>query len=80
MRAHSGNAQTVAEFLQRRLARDHPQRITGLHATASHWFAEHNMLREAVVHALAAGEEDRAVELIEVPHYHYAAVFEPPPA
>src|SRR5215217_5916651 len=55
-----------AEFLQRRLARDHPERITRLHATASRWFAEHNLLREAVVHALAAGDEERAIELIEL--------------
>jgi serine/threonine-protein kinase PknK len=55
-----------AEFLQRRLARDHPEHITRLHATASRWFAEHNLLREAVVHALAAGDEERAIELIEL--------------
>jgi serine/threonine-protein kinase PknK len=55
-----------AEFLQRRLARDHPARITQLHATASRWFAEHNLLHEAVDHALAAGEEERAIELVEL--------------
>ena len=55
-----------AEFLQRRLARDQPERITQLHATASRWFAEHNLLREAVDHAMAAGEEERAIELVEL--------------
>jgi serine/threonine-protein kinase PknK len=37
-----------------------------LHAAASRWFAEHHLLREAVDHALAAGDEDRATELIEL--------------
>ena len=55
-----------AEFLQRRLARDQPERITQLHATASRWFAEHNLLREAVDHAMAAGDEERAIELAEL--------------
>jgi serine/threonine-protein kinase PknK len=54
-----------AEFLQRRLARDHPERIKQLHATAARWFAEHNLLREAVDHVMAAGDEERAVELME---------------
>ncbi len=54
-----------AQFLQRRLARDQPRRIAQLHATASRWFAEHHMLREAVDHALAAGEEEQATVLAE---------------
>ena len=55
-----------AEFLQRRLAREHPEDITQLHATASRWFAEHHLLREAVDHALAAGDEDRVRALAEL--------------
>jgi serine/threonine-protein kinase PknK len=55
-----------AEFLQRRLMRESPERIKQLHAAASRWFAEHHMLREAVDHALAAGNEERATELIEL--------------
>ena len=55
-----------AQFLQRRLARDQPVRIAPLHATASRWFAEHNLLREAVDHAMAAGEDERAMELVEM--------------
>jgi len=55
-----------AEFLQRRLERDRPARVTQLHATASRWFADRKLLREAVDHAMAAGEEDRAIELIEL--------------
>jgi len=55
-----------AEFLQRRLARDQPERITRLHAVASRWFAEHQLLREAVDHAMAAGDEERVRELAEL--------------
>lgn len=55
-----------AEFLLRRLERDHPERIVRLHGTASRWFAEHNLMREAVDHAIAAGEDERAVELMEL--------------
>lgn len=55
-----------AEFLQRRLAREHPEHITGLHATASRWFAEHHLLREAVDHAIAAGDEERVRALAEL--------------
>lgn len=54
-----------AEFLQRRLDRDHPELITPLHRKALEWFAGHHMLVEAVDHALAAGDTDRAVELVE---------------
>jgi len=54
-----------AEFLRRRLDRDHPELTTPLHRTASEWFADHHRLVEAVDHALAAGDTPRAVELVE---------------
>ncbi len=50
-----------AEFLRHRLERDHPERVEGLHRTASAWFAEHGYLNEAVDHALAAGDTAHAV-------------------
>jgi serine/threonine-protein kinase PknK len=55
-----------AQYLQRRLTRDQPLRISQLHKTASAWFAEHDMLREAVDHALAAGDEESATALAEM--------------
>lgn len=55
-----------AQFLQRRLAWDQPDRIAHLHAIASRWFAEHNLLREAVDHALLAEDEERATTLVEM--------------
>lgn len=54
-----------AEFLRRRLERDHPDWMTDLHRVAYRWFADHQFLREAVDHALAAGDEDWAVEKVE---------------
>ena len=57
--------QLFAEFLRRRLDRDHPELTTPLHRKASEWFASEHMLVEAVDHALAAGDTRRAVELVE---------------
>ncbi len=54
-----------SEFLQHRLERDHPEKITELHGAASEWFAERHFLNEAVDHALAAGDPARAVTLVE---------------
>ena len=54
-----------AEFLRRRLERDHPELTTPLHRKAMEWFADHHMLVEAVDHALAAGDTRGAVELVE---------------
>ena len=54
-----------ADFLRRRLERDHPDLVADLHSAASRWFAEHTMLSEAVDHALAAGDPDTAADLVQ---------------
>ncbi|MBV9321518.1 MAG: hypothetical protein JO106_16715, partial [Mycobacterium sp.] len=54
-----------AEFLRRRLARDHPERAQRLHRTAASWFIEHGYLNEAVNHALAADDPALAADLVE---------------
>lgn len=54
-----------ANHLHRRLERSAPQRVLELHRAASHWFADHGHTDEAVTHALAAGDSQRAVELVE---------------
>ncbi|WP_172652673.1 hypothetical protein [Rhodococcus opacus] len=54
-----------AEYLRRRLERDQPGRVVQFHRSASRWFAEHDLLSKAVDHALAAGDQDKAVSLIE---------------
>jgi len=54
------------DYLRARLERDRADEVDGLHRVASDWFAEHDMLNEAVDHALAAGDPDRAAELVEL--------------
>lgn len=52
------------DFLRRRLERDHPERVPELHRAAARWCAEHDLLRESVDHALAAGDTAFAVDLV----------------
>ncbi|RZI53784.1 MAG: protein kinase [Pseudonocardia sp.] len=54
-----------AQFLRRRLERDHPGRSEALHRAASQWLAEHNHLSDAVHHSIAAGDKRRALDLVE---------------
>ncbi len=56
--------QLFADYLRRRLERD-PDRVADLHRRASSWFLDHAMFREAVDHALAAGETEQATDLVE---------------
>ncbi|MET8648727.1 protein kinase domain-containing protein [Nocardia aurea] len=53
------------DFLRQRLERDRPERIGELHRVASRWLAEHRHVSEAVDHSLLAGDESRAVEIVE---------------
>jgi ATP/maltotriose-dependent transcriptional regulator MalT len=52
-------------FLCARLDREPPIAIAELHRRASAWHEQHQLLLQAVEHALAAGEPARAAELIE---------------
>ncbi|WP_214402395.1 LuxR C-terminal-related transcriptional regulator [Pseudonocardia lacus] len=54
-----------ADHLRRRLERDRPERVPGLHRCASDWFSAHDLVPEAVAHALAAGDPGRATDLVE---------------
>ena len=54
-----------ADYLRRRLDRDHPDRVVELHSRASAWFAEQDLVPEAVAHALAGGDVRRATDLVE---------------
>ncbi|HXH01723.1 MAG TPA: LuxR C-terminal-related transcriptional regulator [Candidatus Competibacteraceae bacterium] len=54
-----------AEFLQFRLQREHPTEIPLLHQRACDWFSAQGLWAEAVRHALAAGNESRAIELVQ---------------
>lgn len=53
-------------LLQSRLRRQaSPAEIMGLHRRASAWLAGNGLVREAISHALAAGDEASAVQIIE---------------
>ncbi|MCE1255229.1 MAG: LuxR C-terminal-related transcriptional regulator [Anaerolineae bacterium] len=54
-----------ADLLRAQLEHFSPGRAQALHSRASRWFAENGYLSEAITHALAAAELDRAVQLIE---------------
>jgi ATP/maltotriose-dependent transcriptional regulator MalT/serine/threonine protein kinase len=57
--------QLFRDFLRHRLSRDAPGQVCQLHRVASEWFAEHQLISEAVDHAQAAGDVERAVQLVE---------------
>lgn len=42
-----------------------PAQVAELHGRASRWYEENGFVREAIVHALAAGEELAAVQILE---------------
>lgn len=54
-----------ADLLRQRLQRENRELEPELHRRASEWFEEDGMIPEAVNHALAAGDSERAASLIE---------------
>ncbi len=52
-----------ADFLLAELVRRHPHELPGLHTRASEWFADKGLWREAVHHAIEAGDYGRAVDV-----------------
>ncbi|AGW92809.1 MULTISPECIES: LuxR C-terminal-related transcriptional regulator [Cupriavidus] len=54
-----------AEYLRTRLARERPQELAALHRRASEWYAGQSLWAEAVRHALAAGDVERAAAWVE---------------
>jgi LuxR family maltose regulon positive regulatory protein len=55
-----------AEVLQARLLDERPGQVPGLHRRASEWYEQNGELSEAVRHALAAGDFERAAYLVEL--------------
>jgi LuxR family maltose regulon positive regulatory protein len=55
----------LSDALRRRMVRQCPARLPGLHRRASRWFAEARLWPEAIRHALAAGEMELASLWIE---------------
>ncbi|MCP2319646.1 serine/threonine-protein kinase PknK [Nocardia amikacinitolerans] len=54
-----------AEHLRARLERTQPGKLKSLHRKASRWYAEHQLLRKSVDHALAATDLKMALDLVE---------------
>jgi LuxR family maltose regulon positive regulatory protein len=65
-----------AEVLRSRVQQAQPLLVPELHRRASAWCAREGLTREAIAHALAAGEYERAAALLEaiaVPLYQHGA-------
>jgi LuxR family maltose regulon positive regulatory protein len=54
-----------ADLLRQRLRRTIPDQVPNLHRRASGWYTRHGFQTEAVHHALAGGDVERAADLIE---------------
>jgi len=54
-----------ADLLRSRLQSATPERVTDLHRKAAVWYQEHDLVGEALRHALAAGETSWAARLVE---------------
>lgn len=55
-----------ADVLRARLLSERPGSVRTLHRRASGWYAENGEPSEAIRHALAAGDAERAADLVEV--------------
>jgi len=53
------------DLLRHRLHQENPQQKAELHLRACEWYAENDLISEAVNHALAAGDFERAATLME---------------
>ena len=58
--------QLFADVLRARLLAEQPDLVPVLHRRASDWCAQHDLSDEAIEHALAAGDVDRAATLVEL--------------
>jgi LuxR family maltose regulon positive regulatory protein len=54
-----------ADVLRKHLEHRHPHLLPELHLRASQWFEQNGFVAEAVRHSLTAGDQDRAIQLIE---------------
>ncbi len=54
-----------ADVLQARLLREEPNRVPDLHRRASRWYEQRGELSDAIRHALAGADYERAADMIE---------------
>ncbi len=55
-----------ADVLRARMLSEEPDQMPVLHRRASDWFEHHELVEDAVRHALAGGDFDRAAQLMEL--------------
>ncbi|GAA4974987.1 LuxR C-terminal-related transcriptional regulator [Kineococcus glutinatus] len=55
-----------ADVLRARLLDERPGEVAALHGRASEWFEQHGDRPEAIAHAFAAGDVERAAHLVEL--------------
>jgi LuxR family maltose regulon positive regulatory protein len=55
-----------ADVLQARLLDEAPELVPELHRRASRWYADHGEPAEAIRHAMAGGDVERAADLVEL--------------
>ncbi|WP_432523645.1 LuxR C-terminal-related transcriptional regulator [Kineococcus sp. SYSU DK006] len=58
--------QLFADVLRARLLEERPGEVAALHARASEWFERHGERPEAIEHAFAGGDLERAAHLVEL--------------
>ena len=54
-----------ADLLRSRLAREDPARAAALHRAATDWYEQHHLPDEALAHARAGGDDERAARIVE---------------
>jgi LuxR family maltose regulon positive regulatory protein len=57
--------QLFVDFLRASLRQRWPDRVPTLHRRASHWYAQHGQVAEAINHALSAGDFEGATQMVE---------------
>jgi LuxR family transcriptional regulator, maltose regulon positive regulatory protein len=55
----------LADVLRKRLEHQFPHLRPGLHQRASQWYEQNGLIPDAIRHSLTAGDQDRAIQLIE---------------
>jgi len=55
-----------ADAIRNRLHQTHPDWIPGLHRCAAEWYERHGFVTDAISHALAGGDKERAARLVEL--------------
>jgi LuxR family maltose regulon positive regulatory protein len=54
-----------SDFLQQVLKESHPDEVPELHRRALEWYCQHGQMEQAIKHALAAGDLEKACDLME---------------